>query len=37
MRFENYNLLEEHFRILDIDGKIINEEELPSFSEEELL
>lgn len=37
MRFENSNLLEEHFRILDIDGKIINEEELPSFSEEELL
>lgn len=37
MRFEYYNPEEKHFRILDIDGEVINEEDLPSFTDDELL
>lgn len=38
MRFEDYNPLEgKHYSILSADGKIINEEDLPSLSNDELL
>lgn len=38
MRFEDYSPLEDkHYSILDINGNIITEEDLPSFSDEELL
>lgn len=38
MRFEDYNPLEEkHYSILNANGEIINEKELPSFSDDELL
>lgn len=38
MRFESVKPIgETHYRILDIDGKIINEEELPNFTDDQLL
>ncbi|CCQ95559.1 Pyruvate dehydrogenase E1 component subunit alpha [[Clostridium] ultunense Esp] len=38
MRFEDYSPLEDkHYSILDINGNVITEENLPSFSDEELL
>jgi pyruvate dehydrogenase E1 component subunit alpha len=38
MRFEDYNPLDEkHYQIMDGKGKIVLEEDLPSFSDEELL
>lgn len=38
MRFESVKPIgETHYRILDIDGKIINEEDLPNFTDDQLL
>lgn len=38
MRFESVKPIgETHYRILDIDGKIINEEELPNFTDDQFL
>lgn len=38
MRFEDYNPLEEkHYSILNADGEIINEKDLPSLTDDELL
>ncbi|MBU5312846.1 pyruvate dehydrogenase (acetyl-transferring) E1 component subunit alpha [Tissierella carlieri] len=38
MRFEDYNPLEEkHYSILNVDGEVLKEEDLPSLSNDELL
>ncbi|NLK42776.1 MAG: pyruvate dehydrogenase (acetyl-transferring) E1 component subunit alpha [Tissierellia bacterium] len=38
MRFESVKPLEEnHYRILDIDGKVINQEKLPNLTDDQLL
>lgn len=38
MRFEDYNPLEEkHYSILDMNGEIVNEKDLPDLSDEQLL
>ena len=38
MRFEDYNPLEEkHYSILDMNGEIVNEKDLPNLSDEQLL
>ncbi len=39
MRFEDCNPIggDKHYRILDFDGNVIREEDIPSFSDEELL